>query len=327
MNNLYLSSGEAAYIDSLNPGNQSTGLGTKLKNALATGAQMGTKWYLDAINGDDANDGLSPQTAFKTLPVAYAALTANKNEILYILGGSSPLNLSAAFTWAKSFTHCIGLGGNLRFGGRVRIGHNANFATMFTISGNGCIFNNIHFQCGRGSTTNLVMVSVTGLRNEFSNCHFDAMLNTTESGGTQAWKAVSLGSGAQANSFIRCTFGSWTTVWASANGAVVSFEGDNADTWFDNCIFYINTSSSSMVPLKVQGLVSGDYSVIGFNDCKFLSLNTGITVLCGVPADGAQVFFSNCTGFGFTNYTAASVNVYVASPAMNKQGGLGQNPT
>lgn len=326
MNNQYLSDAEAAQINSLMPGTQLFGVGSKIQSALSLGISMGKKFYLDAVNGDDGNDGLSSVTAFKTLPVAYAALTANKNEILFIVGGASSLNLAAAFTWAKNYTHLIGLGGNLRFGGRVRIGHNANFTTMFTLSASGCIFHNIHFQGGRGSTTNVTMLSITGLRNAFSNCHFEAMLHATEAGGTQSWRAVSIGDAAQANSFARCTFGSWTTVWASANGKLVHFVGDNADTYFDDCVFVGNTSSASMKFIGFTGPISGGQSMIVFSNCKFMNTNTGLTVLSETPSNGS-LLFEMCSGFGFTNYSAAAVNVFVASLAMNKTGGLGQNPT
>lgn len=316
-------------IDTLNnsmPAAQISGLGNLLDSALGANVYMGAKFYLDPVNGSDTGDGKSPATAFKTLPVAYAALTADKNDTLYILGGASALNLSSAFVWAKSYTHLVGLAGSLRFGGRVRIGHNANFTPMFTVSGSGCVINNIHFQTGRGSTTNLVGVSVTGLRNFFVNCHFEAMLHATEAGGTQAWKAVSIGAAAQGNTFSRCTFGSWTIVWASVNGALVSFEGDNADTWFDDCFFNGNTSSTSMVPLKFKGALTGAQSAVIFERCKFLFTNAAPAVLTNMPNDSGKVFFSNCTGGGFTAYATTSANIFVASgPVQAATGGKGVN--
>jgi hypothetical protein len=326
MNNQYLSNTEAEVLNNLSPGNQLLGFGSKLQQALANTFGIGKKWFLDPVNGNDSNDGLSPETAFKTLPIAYAALTTNENETLYVIGGASSLALSTAFEWAKSYTHMVGLASNLRFGGRARITHSANFATMFTISGSGCIFHNIHWQGGRGSTTNVTCVSITGLRNSFTSCHFEAMLHATEAGGTQSWRAVSIGDAAQANSFIRCTFGSWTTVWASANGKLVNFVGDNADTHFDDCLFVGNTTSADMKFVGFTGPISGGQSVITFNNCRFINTNTGITVLSETPSNGS-LLFSMCTGFGFTNYSAAAATVFVASPTMAKAGGLGQNPT
>ena len=48
----------------------------------------GRTFYLDPTNGNDENLGTSPDKAFKTLTAAYAALTANQNDILYYLAGS-----------------------------------------------------------------------------------------------------------------------------------------------------------------------------------------------------------------------------------------------
>jgi len=324
MNNSYISNDEAMVLNNASPANQLVGLGSKLQNALAVGVQMGQKWYLDPVNGNDDYDGLSAKTAFKTLPYAYAKLTANKNEVLYILGGASAIGLSSAFTWAKSYTHLIGIASELRFGGRVRIGHSANFATMFTISGDGCVFHNIHFQGGRGSTTNVTMVSITGLRNEFSNCHFEAMLSATEAGGTQAWRAVSIGSAAQANGFKGCTFGSWTIVWASANGRLVSFEGDNADTWFDDCVFIVNTSSTSMIPVNFTGEISGAQSMVSFVKCKFIATNAVPAVAFGTPTNG-NVIIDNCSAVNFTDWAGVTTQHWIIGSATNKDAGFAIN--
>lgn len=322
MSNQYLTNDQAAFINNLMPGLQVAEVGGKLQNALALGVQLGTKHYLDPVNGNDDNDGLSATTAFKTLPVAYAALTENKNEVLYILGGSSSLSLAAAFTWAKSYTHCIGIGAELRFGGRVRIGHSANFATMVTISGSGCVFHNLHFQCGRGSTTNVTCVSISGLRNQFSNCHFEAMLHATEAGGTQAWRAVSLESAAQANTFKGCTFGSWTTVWASANGKLINFGGDNGDTYVEDSYFIINTSSTSMKAIGFTGAISGGYSYVVFSGCRFISTNATLGVLSETPTNGT-ILFDSPSGFGFSAYGGASTSIQIAGTAVtNKATGI-----
>ena len=82
MSNNYISNDEADALDNALPALQNIQAGQKLRAALAGTVTVGKRWYLDAVNGADGNDGLSYETAFKTLPVAYAALTANKNEIL-----------------------------------------------------------------------------------------------------------------------------------------------------------------------------------------------------------------------------------------------------
>lgn len=325
MNNQFLSDTEASLINASSPVHQLAGVGDKLRMALANGTPMGTKWYLDPVNGDNAFDGLSPQTAFKTLPYAYDKLTANKNETLYIIGGSSALNLAVAFTWAKSYTHLVGLCGDTAFGGRARIGHSADFTTMFTINASGCIFKNIHWQCGRGSTTNVncVVLSATAHYNYFEGCHFDAMLHATEAGGTQAWRALVLTNGVRSTTFNGCTFGDWTVVWASDNGALVEFGGLNAGTHFIGCRFLINTSSTSMVTIKSGVELGGAYAYVTFEGCKFIALNATPAVIFGAPTAG-KVIIDKCSAFNVTNWSADSTAVINSSGAANiADGGLG----
>ena len=330
MNNQYLTSEEAVAIDCLMPGNQLFGLGSKMKAALALGVQSGTKWYLDPVNGNDSRDGLSYETAFKTLPVAYAALTANKNEVLYILGGSSALNLTIAFTWAKSYTHLVGICAGGAYG-RARIGHSANFASLFTVSANGCIFQNIHLQSGRGSATNLncLVLAQTANYNTFVNCHIDSPLHATEA--AEAWRGLVLSGtpgsaiGARSNSFISCVFGDWSIPDTGGNGALVDFKGMNAGTLFKDCDFIINTTQAGFVALKAAVAI-GDGNAAGyalFDGCKFLALNTGVNVVATAPTSG-KLIFARSFAVGATNWSANSNNVFSATgAAIIADGGLG----
>jgi hypothetical protein len=331
MNNQYLSNIQADAINNLSPGEQNSGLGSKLQFALQSVVGLGTKFYLDATNGNDSNDGLSTVTAFKTLPIAYAALTANKNDVLYIIGGASSLNLAVAFTWAKSYTHLIGLCAGGAYG-RARIGHSANFTTMFTITANGCIFQNIHWQMGRGSGTNIncVWLNEASNYNTFSNCHFDAPLHATE--GTGAYRALVFGGtpatpiGARSNLFYDCVFGDWTAQPTSTSGALIEFLGVNAGTKFNRCDFVINTTQATLVPI-ICGTDIGGGNPPGYviwDNCNFLALSTGVSVLCTAPTTGKFVFLRHKM-FGVANMATTSGNVIMASGTAidARYGGLG----
>ena len=304
-------------LNRLGGGEQDAALGDQVM--IAQG-DFGKRWYLDPVNGDDGNSGSTPDKAFLTLPVAYAALTADKNEVLCIIGGATSLKLSTAFTWAKSYTHMVGIGGQLRFGGRVRIGQATAtpLATMITISGNGCIFKNIHFQHGQASATNLICVDVSGLRNMFDNCHFEATLDSVAGGASYAWRAVQLESGAQANNFYRCTFGSWTdtVVWASTAGKLLYFMGDNADTYVENCLFVMNHSSTGFVPVDFAGVISGGYSYVMFDDCKFIATNAKPAVIFGIPTNG-WIFLNKSNAFNVTAWSTTNAKLIEANGAAN----------
>jgi len=315
MNNQYLSNTAADVLNNVSPGDQNIQLGSKLQFALQNIVGLGNKYYVDALNGNDTNDGLSTWTAFKTLPVGYAALTANQNDTLYIIGSSAALNLAVAFTWAKSYTHLIGLcvGGSY---GRARIGHSANFTSMFTITASGCLFQNIHWQMGRGSGTNIncVWLNEASNYNTFSNCHFDAPLNATEGGG--AYRCLVMGGtpatpiGARSTKFYDCTFGDWTAAPTSTTGALIEFLGVNAGTKFNRCDFIINTSQATMVPL-ICGTDIGGGNPPGYviwDNCNFLALATGVNVLCTAPTTGKFVFLRHKL-FGVANISTTSANV------------------
>jgi hypothetical protein len=324
MSDQYMTEDEAIVLDALMPGNQNVGVGHKLKQALAGQVFMGTKFYLDPTNGNDLNDGLSVTSAKKTLTAAYALLTANKNDCLFFIGGASSVVLTAAFTWDKSYTHFVGLGVETRFGGRCRIGHAGTaIGTMFTVSGSGCIFSNIHFQHGQASATNLIAVSVSGLRNLFNNCHFEASLDTVASGGSYAWRCVQLESAAQANTFKKCTFGTWTVAWASTDGKVLNFVGDNADTFVEDCVFIMNHTSTSFVPVGFDGPITGANSYVSFNGCQFIATNAKPAVIFAVPTNG-WIMLNKCNAFNVTAWSTTNAKLIEANGAANASGtGLG----
>ena len=53
-------------------------------------------YFVDGVHGSDGNNGLSPQTAIKSLDVAYNLCLGGQNEIVYVIGGTSSVNLSSA---------------------------------------------------------------------------------------------------------------------------------------------------------------------------------------------------------------------------------------
>jgi|WetSurMetagenome_2_1015567.scaffolds.fasta_scaffold02185_10 hypothetical protein len=323
----YISPEEEFSLNTENPCFQNLGIGTRLRMFLNNIGLGGYKLYLDTVDGNDGNDGKSWDRAFKTLPAAYAVLRDGKNDTLYIANGSSVV-LSEAFDWAKSKTHLVGVAGLLRFGGRVRIGHAGTaIAIMFTVSGSNNIFHNIHWQHGQASATNLICLYVTGLRNAFSCCHIEASLDTVASGGSYSWRALVIGSGAQANSFYKCTLGSWTTLWASANGLLVLFEGDNADTTFEDCEFLTNTSSTSMKVVGFTGPISGAYSKVEFLNCLFANFNAAPAVVFGQPTNG-WVLIRHCDMVNASAWATTNTKIVIMNGAANiVAGGLAVSQT
>ncbi|MHC4648633.1 MAG: hypothetical protein ACYTBJ_24520 [Planctomycetota bacterium] len=261
----------------------------------------GLDYFLDPANGNDSNDGLTPGSAFATLAVGYAALTANQHDILWYIAGSSGTNLSAAVTWAKNYTHLIGVAAPTMTAQRARFFQLSTLtgaSPLLTISATGCVFSNFYIFQGVNDATSLINVSVTGGRNFFDNVHF--------AGGGHATQAVDGGAslllnGAEENTFFGCTIGVDTIdaatgmmamrmdaeahrnvfkecifrMRAGNSGAgfveVVDATGIDRDNTFDNCIFINNATANDMASAFVIPAGMGEPRVLLLKDCMFLN--------------------------------------------------------
>jgi hypothetical protein len=321
-----LSSTQTDILNKALPAGQQVGLGDQIRMAQGL---YGKAFFLDCVNGNDSYDGSSPEKAFKTIAVAYAALTENKNEVLYVMGGATSIQVTAAFTWAKSYTHMVGVSAGGPYG-RSRFGHTGtgHVVTLFTITANGCIFKNIHWQMGNGHAENLncVLLSATTNYCYFENCHFDAPLNATE--GAAAYCCLYMTALSRSNSFKGCWFGDWTAAPSSTDGTLINFLGTNAGTQFEDCVFLINTTQATMVAITAAVDIGGGNApgYLWFRNCDFIAGATGVNAAFTAPTTG-KIVISKCRGFGVAEWCAdASANVMIAcGPAeeANGQGGIG----
>lgn len=263
----------------------------------------GDVYFLDSANGNDGFDGKTPSQAFKTLAVAFAAMTANQNDVLYYIANGSSITLSAVLDWNKNYTHFIGLCAPTHAAQRARIFQLSTLtgaSPLLTISATGCIFSNFYIFQGVNDATSLINVSVTGGRNYFHNVHF--------AGGGHATQAVDGGASlkldaAEENLFDGCTIGVDTIdaatgmvallmdgeahrnlfrncvfrMRAGNSGAafveVVDTTGIDRDTTFDNCMFINNSSSNDMASAFVIPAM-GEPRLILLKDCIFHNVTT-----------------------------------------------------
>lgn len=276
---------------------------------LTRSSGPGNVYYLDPTNGDDANDGKGVHSAFATLPTAYAALTAGQHDILYYIAGSSSISLTAAFDWAKDYTHFIGIAAPTSVGSRSRIFQDASatgLSPLITISGNGCIWKSIYAFQGVNDATSLIAVTVTGDRCNFIRCNFV--------GGGHAACAIDnsasiyLNNGSE-NTFDECVFGNLSI--EGATGANVMRIGSNtARNVFNRCIFQQLTGSTSTALVELtatDSLLTTNY----FNDCVFTSesVNKAVTastafVIPSGHTTTATVLMKDCMGNGFAKWDA-----------------------
>jgi len=276
------------------------------------------KFFVDPVNGSDGNSGKSISNAVKSLSAGYAKLVDNKNDALFWVPGSSYLTLTSTFTWAKNFSHFIGLAGPGVYGGRCRMYDSAAFATiLFYITGIGNIFKSIHWQRDYADAMGVqnVTLGVNASYNYFEDCQFDSPISATL--GAAAYKNLTLLDGARSLTFRRCTIGQWNQQATGASGSQLYCPGTtngNVGTHFMDCVFMWNTTQTTMKPINVADLIV-EYGYMLFDRCKFLGVGTSVAglVASGLPAHG-KLIFMDCTSVGVDEYDAGTnTRIYVAN--------------
>lgn len=273
---------------------------------------VGKVFFLDPANGSDTNDGLTSTTALDTLTAAYAKCTSGKNDVIVLMGDGATTGtarVNAAFTWSKNATHLFGYASPVMISQRARIAPTSTttaFTPFFTISGNGCVFQNIQWFHGfdTGTTSQINMV-LTGSRNFFVNCHIAGMGDaaSAQSAGSRSLKIGSSGSGE--NVFQNCTVGIDTVTRTAAN-ASVEFTAATTRNIFKGCVFPFMTSAAT--PLGFIGTGSGNMDRFQlFDNCVFInaikSTSTTMTALGTLAASsGGLVLFKQCVLVGITDY-------------------------
>lgn len=256
-------------------------------------------YIVDPANGSDSNPGTSFTQPLASITAAYALCTANQHDVVLYLAGSSGINLSAALTWSKNYTHLIGWCAPTRTAQRARIFQLSTLtgaSPLITVSATGCIFRDLYIFQGVDDATSLINVSVTGGRNYFENVHF--------AGGGHASQAIDGGAslkldGAEENTFKNCTIGVDTIdaatgmvgllldgeahrnvfedcyfrMRAGNSGAafveVADATGIDRDNTFKNCIFVNNSTSNDMASAFVIPAGMGEPRVLLLKDCMF----------------------------------------------------------
>jgi len=274
---------------------------------------VGNIYYVDpgiSVSGDGKTQG----TAFKTLTEAYAAISADNDDVVVIAPSSSTGRTSeaASITWAKRRTHVIG-NGPLRQGWNragVSFASTATSAT-FTVSATNCSFTNIMFYQPQDLN---VMVNITAAYNTFNYVHFAGIANTTTGDDTAARCVVI--TDADDNQFNNCMFGIDTVLNSAAN-AIVEHSGATAvaRTQYNDCIWSVVCDNAGPVMVKFTGAYSSEVYTL-FRNCFFLNTRTGTTTMTSaltVPASvNGLIILDNCWWRGMTDLPDANVaNVYV----------------
>ena len=281
-----------------------------IQNAVATATlgSTGNIYYLDPVNGLDGNPGNVPSAAVQTLAAGYALLTSGNNDVLVLIGnGTSTASARiTTFTWAKNACHLIGICAPSAISQRARIANPTTSgltitANFFTVSGNGCLFQNISWFVGAGAGQTGIAASicltVTGQRNAFVNCDIEGMGDATSAVSSTSRNILLNGGGE--NIFSHCNIGLDTVIRTSAN-ASVELQGGTARNSFENCTFLMWSSDGLQYFLYGTGASCMDRWVF-FKGCNFMNAIK--------PAGGtacALAFVLPSTANGQVNFDATS---------------------
>jgi hypothetical protein len=236
---------------------------------------FGTVYYVDYDNGLDTQDGLSPDSAFKTLAYAYTQVTTNKHDVI-VLSANSGHALSSMLTVSKNRVHFIGSGvGQRKYGQRSSVTMGVTTATsdVFAVknTGVGNTFANIKFSNGNTLTQNVAAVGEGGEYASYQNCEF---YDSTRLDSDTHAEMVLNGDSSQ---FFDCTFGSLADAVSGdkVRPAVLLTKDTVAsgkvsrDVLFDGCKFWKQAGGTTTAFIK--GAATDVERVMEFHDCQFVA--------------------------------------------------------
>ncbi len=257
-------------------------------------------YYVDAATGSDSNDGLSPDKALATIIAAEDKCIANRHDTVFYIASGSGVNMTAALTWDKNYTHLIGICAPTQAAQRARIFQLSTLtgaSPLLNITATGCIFKNFYIFQGVADATSLINVAVTGGRNYFENVHF--------AGGGHATQAVDGGAslkldGAEENTFVNCTIGV-DTISAATGMAGILFDGEAHRNRFIDCDLTMYAGNNGAIFAEVADNTGIDrYNI--FRNCLFLNTSsTSMTTAFAIPAGmGAprRIYLVDCALHG-----------------------------
>lgn len=285
-------------------------------------------------NANDQNLGTDPQFPMSTVLAAYNRCTAGQNDVVVVVGQASGYAQAATLTWAKNYTHMIGISPDvLGVGQRVRLtgSGTADITPIMTVSADGCMFQNLQFFNGHDAAVDSGAVLVSGSRNYFERVFFAGMASAVA--GARAG-SYSLKVSGEENTFVRCSVGLQTIIRAAANAELVLSGAGCYRNRFVECEFisWSVTAGKFLVSLDATSVPW----VTHFENCEFDNLN----MTAGGAAGGAlgnafndaslamhqvilkgKVIFVGCTGVADT-----LTHIWSAEPVPATGFGISVNP-
>lgn len=268
-------------------------------------------YFVDVAHGSDSNTGLSPEEALASLEAGYAKLTANQHDVLFYIASASGNTLADTLTWAKDYTHLIGISAPTRIANRARIflAAAATSNPMIDITASGCIFSNFYAFHGVASTSSLICVRVSGNRNFFYNVHFAGIGHATGQGDEAGARSLQINGGSE-NTFKHCRIGV-DTIFRSTTNVELEFLATSQRNTFEDCMIISRADNAGH--LLIQGTAA--YAMEAwtlFKNCLFYNVPANmmagaldLTSACNISTlINGCVVFQNCAFVGCTDIAA-----------------------
>lgn len=241
------------------------------------------------------------------IATAHGLTTSGRNDAVLL----SPDNhtQTSAITWSNNMTHLIGMYPPSRMNHRSRITHSENMVPMLTVSGYGNLFANLYFAYGLGDASNLNLLTVSGDRNNFINCHF-LCSNATELD-TSGFDLIRLNCGE--GYFYKCFFGADTVATGATDMIRIYGASDRScRVIFEDCIFLMNADAGGDANF-IETVSGNGTGVVWFLNCQFINIGTALTVgIDGTGLGNQKLFFdSRCVFIGCTDITTSGPDASV----------------
>lgn len=288
------------------------------------GAPRSQIFVVDPRNGDNGQPGTF-EYPMRELDDAYDRCVSGRGDTVILTGGplddgstAMSARLATSLTWAKDFTHLIGMAAPTNLSQRSRItgpSSGGTFSPVITWSADGCIVKNI--QIFDDYTVDPVAVLLTGQRNYFENVHFAGMGAAT--GGDDAAAASLKISGGSENTFKGCHFGIDTVARSTTNAEVELVSAATRNIFWD-CFFSSFADNAGHLWVKIDGSADID-RYVWFKNCFFYNAveSTATTMTQGFNVHnscGGMVILQDCNMIGATDWCEAdNGNVFITSAA------------
>lgn len=178
---------------------------------------------------------------------AYDAMEIGRNDVMLIMPGKYTGTGAAPYTFAKDYTHYIGLGPPQRqeYGGRGVVIRTLSDSGVFAATNTGdlCSFHNIAFQQWGENAAALTSFREAGHMNTFKGCHFFGHIRSDTVGLTtsSSLEIADVVAAGLADTFIECVFGGSGGAKRTAINGTILFAGDagakGVDMQFKDCQF------------------------------------------------------------------------------------------